>query len=259
MKRAELRLQLAQVEHRIETLEATRAKLIQEREELKVQLAGQADGSMPRAAAARPSLIEVASQRDGLLIRMGKSWKVGDRVKEGQVLVRLDDRFIRAELAASKARQERSKAAFLGAQKSAEEAKKRYERRLALAKKALATDEDAQMAGLTWQHMQAELIKSRADVKMAEAELDQALTLLDMHTIRSPVSGVIWSIRRQPGEYVKAGQTVMEVLPQRTGKWPGVKGAAMYCVAPTNGMHMLRAPGEPGRRNKIIAGSLPGC
>ena len=44
------------------------------------------------------------SPKDGILVRVGKPLKLGDRVKEGQALARLDDRLIRGELAIRRAK-----------------------------------------------------------------------------------------------------------------------------------------------------------
>ena len=51
----------------------------------------------------------------------------------------------------------------------------------------------------------------KAAVKVAQLELARAQTVLEMYTIRSPVSGVVRAIRKHRGEAVRKLETVFEI------------------------------------------------
>ena len=98
----------------------------------------------------------------------------GDRVREGQVLARLDDRELRAQVASAEA--------------SLELAESTYERAEQLRQARVITD--------------AEYERDRAARAAARAQLQQLRTRLTYSTIRSPLSGVVTEKRVEAGDLV---------------------------------------------------------
>jgi HlyD family secretion protein len=114
--------------------------------------------------------------------------KVWDRVEQGQTLLQLDDRDLKAQLGAQRAQ-------------------------VAVAEASLAriTDQLARLTAVTdARAISAEEIKTRrSDVEVAKAQLaaakatvTQTETLLERLTVRAPISGTVLQVNVRPGEYV---------------------------------------------------------
>jgi RNA polymerase sigma factor (sigma-70 family) len=140
--------------------------------------------------------------------------RVGDKVEEGQLLARLDDRVARDELAIKGEQVKAAKAEWQATIKTRDEAEQRYrtmERLLKLDQKTVSM-EDVRAAKLTWDRYFYEEVSKRAVVGMAEAEEKLAQTRLGLYEIRSPARGVITKIYKQAGEGARAYEPVFQVL-----------------------------------------------
>jgi membrane fusion protein (multidrug efflux system) len=115
-----------------------------------------------------------------------RPWDEGDRVTEGDVLARLDDRVLAARLKEAEAELERSQADF----NRAEELKRRQPG-------AISESEFSQLV---------------AAKKLAQARFDMAEKSLLDATLRSPVTGVISKRMVNAGESVGPQQPVFEIL-----------------------------------------------
>jgi len=161
------------------------------------------------ATAKEKDLIHVASPRAGIVAIVNV--KEGEAVKKGQVLLRLDDRIAVARLDIAKAKLEGSRADFEAANKSSEEARARFDRLEALAKKNAVNQEEVRAGKLAWERYQLEAASKAQAVKAAEGELKLAQTILEQHTILSPVDGVVKNVERMPGEGAKALEPVVVI------------------------------------------------
>jgi multidrug resistance efflux pump len=149
---------------------------------------------------------------------------IGDAVKKGEVLIRLDDRQAKAEL----------KLAVLSVKK------KELERKLAQAKieSAKASLDGAKAAADRVQRIkgpasQEELARTAADVARLSAEVQAAEVQaelaaldveiaklyvaaeeakLDLLTVRAPFDGLVAARNVQPGDYARGDQALMDVL-----------------------------------------------
>jgi RNA polymerase sigma factor (sigma-70 family) len=207
-QRLGLQQQLLEVEARLETLDRQRKALARRREELKARLARPAP---PRAEPKREvggDVIEVASRQDGVLTG-GPRWKQGDRVTAGQILARLDNRLARESVEIKKAKLEQTEADLQASERTCAQARKVFEHQAQ--QRDAVPQASADAAELTYQRYAAEVIRNRAAIAIARAELRQAQTVLETHVILSPVTGVIRRIDRRPGEFVKQGQTIVVV------------------------------------------------
>jgi RNA polymerase sigma factor (sigma-70 family) len=141
--------------------------------------------------------------------------KRGDAIEPGQLLVLLDDRIIVEQVANHRAKVEAARADLRTSEKTRDEAYQRYLTTEKLRRinprpgmPAIA-DEEVRGAKLTWERYKYEVDSKKATVAATEAELKQTKTILEQTEIRSRVRGVIKSIPKQPGEAVRALETVI--------------------------------------------------
>ena len=116
----------------------------------------------------------------------------GQRVEEGQVLLRLDARPLRARVAGLEAE-------LVGKRHDRDEARRELERTQELYERTLLADRDLSLAGIA-------LANAEAALKTTEARLAQARWELEYSEIRAPFAA--WLLRRQ----AEPGQTVISNL-----------------------------------------------
>ena len=107
----------------------------------------------------------------------------GQPVEAGHVLAKLDDSAARAALSVAEARRQN--------------ARDRLARQEPLHAQGVASDQA--------------LDDARAELRGAEGAYQEAHTLLDKHTIRAPYAGVVGLRKVNVGQYVPAGQPVVEL------------------------------------------------
>jgi len=116
---------------------------------------------------------------------------IGDTVKQGQVLVTLEQDDL-------KARTDQTAAAFQEAQSSCEKAKTDLERDLPLAKEGYVTQQSIDTLQNVYDVEKARVLKAKADQDYAKTQLSYA-------TIKAPINGTIATVTTQQGETVAAG------------------------------------------------------
>lgn len=116
--------------------------------------------------------VGVNSQLSGALLSVEA--EESDRVAEGRVLARLDDREIRAQLQSAEA--------------GLEVARSTFERSQRLRERQVITE--------------AEFERDRAAFAAAQAQVDQLRTRLDFATVRAPVTGIVTEKRVEAGDIV---------------------------------------------------------
>jgi multidrug efflux pump subunit AcrA (membrane-fusion protein) len=147
----------------------------------------------------------------GTEVKQYRRLKKGDTVEEGQLLARLDDRLPRSEVAIKVRKVEASKAEYDAAVKAREEFRQRLATQTKLrAGSPMATSlEDLRAVQLLYDRSLLDAVAKQQAVEVAQLELKQAQTVLEMYEIRSPVRGVVKSIRKHPGEAVRSLETVL--------------------------------------------------
>jgi multidrug resistance efflux pump len=151
---------------------------------------------------------------------------LGDEIKAGQLVGRIDTTLAAGDLAI--------KIAALGAAESearaARKTKEEAERRVSSMEASMwrvpgsVSKDDYEGARLTASRYREEEVARNAAILKIQHDLNQANTVLTMHEIRSPVSGVVASIETEPGDPVKALDTVLTVLVRSaTGQAPGAR------------------------------------
>jgi RND family efflux transporter MFP subunit len=116
---------------------------------------------------------------------------IGDRVKKGQILVRLEQDDL-------KARSDQAEAAYLEAKAAFDKAKIDLDRDKPLAKEGYISQQNIDVLQNVYDMANARVLKAKADQDYAKAQLSYA-------TITAPIGGTIASVTTQQGETVAAG------------------------------------------------------
>jgi RND family efflux transporter MFP subunit len=126
----------------------------------------------------------------------------GMRVREGQVLARLDDSTLQATLNLAEAQLEASRRAVAEVEVRLREATLTLERRLTLLRDRVVTQADVDAAQAEVDSLRARIVAAQQQVTVAEQQVALTKTNLADTVIRAPFSGVAISKDAQPGEMV---------------------------------------------------------
>lgn len=142
----------------------------------------------------------IASKGTGRLEYLGV--KVGDQVKEGQVIARLEHSDIDALLQQMTAKLKMAQAQLGAAQPELQEARLSYERVKSLLEKSFVTKSEHDMAGARLRRAVAAVRSAEAAVAAAEAERRAAEVQLENTNIRAPFDGIVVRKLAEVGEVV---------------------------------------------------------
>jgi HlyD family secretion protein len=132
---------------------------------------------------------------------------VGQKVKAGEPLFKLDDRQLQAELAARRAdlcvaeTQVKVDAALFG------DAKQQLDFAETLSDKRAISSEELARRRYATEAAQARLEAARAQVAAAGAQVKTVETQIDRSTVRAPIEGEVLQVKIHVGEYAPAGVT----------------------------------------------------
>ncbi len=148
---------------------------------------------------------QIASQVVGRVVEVNV--KDGQKVKAGDVLVRLDDIDARARLDSSSARIERLRAAIAQAETDREKALRDTNRTNQLAQRSMVTPTEVADTKSMLDKASAALSMSRNELMEAEAMRRASEEDLARTVIRAPIDGVVAGLDVEVGEVVIAGTT----------------------------------------------------
>lgn len=126
----------------------------------------------------------------------------GMRVRQGQVLARLDDSQIRAALALAEAQLGAARRSVGEMEVRLKEAQLTLGRRQQLNKEGVVGQADVDAAQAEADSLHARILSARQQEEVAARQVDVQRTLLDDTVIRAPFAGVAISKDAQPGEMV---------------------------------------------------------
>src|SRR5689334_3882316 len=126
----------------------------------------------------------------------------GVRVKEGQVLARLDDTNVKASLRLAEAQLTSAKAAREETKVRIKEADLNLKRIGDLAKSSISAQADLEHAEADAFSLKAKLEQQESDVTVAERQVASWEQQLEDNVIRAPFSGVVTSKNAPPGEMI---------------------------------------------------------
>ncbi|MBM7622618.1 efflux RND transporter periplasmic adaptor subunit [Sporohalobacter salinus] len=130
-----------------------------------------------------------------------------DQVKEGQLLLKLDQAIEKAELEKAEGNLEVARARLDNARKNFKRIKSLYEKNVTSKSEYDSTKSKYEVA--------------RAQVKQAKAALNSAETKLNKTTIESPIKGVIAQKKIELGEMATTGKPVAEIVQLRPLEFEG--------------------------------------
>ncbi|MEZ5853391.1 MAG: efflux RND transporter periplasmic adaptor subunit [Hyphomicrobiaceae bacterium] len=159
----------------------------------------------------------VANRRSGIAARVAGivdavTFEIGQRVKRGDVLVRLDKRRLEIALSAAEAAIGVAKAGIDVANAKAKRASMAFERQAGLKKSTAfsrSTYDDLEQAAL---QSQSERAQAEAQLRTAEASRDTARYNLDHAEIRAPFDGIVLQRSAHVGQYLQQGEKVATLL-----------------------------------------------
>jgi RND family efflux transporter MFP subunit len=126
----------------------------------------------------------------------------GMKVKEGQVLARLDDTNIKTSLAVAQAQLESARAALDETRAQLKQANQEYQRITELAKQHIASQSDLDLAESNAKSLQAHLAQQEVDVTVADRTVAMWQQQMDDMIIRAPFAGIVTTKDAQPGEMI---------------------------------------------------------
>ncbi len=122
----------------------------------------------------------------------------GDRVRADQLLLQLDDRLIKRELALAEAREEEAKVL-------ADDAGQQLDELVALA-------EDDNVAASEVRRARASFAAARAAAEATKAERARIAVIADYHRLTAPFNGIVAQRHVAQGEWLNPGDTVYQLV-----------------------------------------------
>ena len=202
----------------------------EERQQVSAEVDGKIDLLAVRAAADdpkdavyvyHPRELAEAKRNPAFVPEKFRLLKEGQTVKAGQVLCWLDDQIVTTQMNAAKA----AKGAATDVQASAEEGVALTQKKLALTRSTerggAAALADVLQDQITLTRFQENLANARQSIVKAQSEYDQAYVQFNKHRVTSSVNGFVRTINRRAGEFVKAGERILEIQATDTVRLEG--------------------------------------
>ena len=126
----------------------------------------------------------------------------GMRVKEGDVLARLDDTEAKAQLALAKAQLSAARAQIAEIRAQLVQAERDYARQRGLADRQLISTQALEAALTQRDMLRARLASTEEQIRVAQESVVVAQVQLDNTVVRAPFSGVVVAKAAQPGEMI---------------------------------------------------------
>lgn len=157
-----------------------------------------------------PTSSVVASRIPGLIVEV--SVQVGDRVNEGDRLVRLDTELLGIELGAAEAARNEAEAGLTVAEADLALAQQAFERIERLKTSPAFSQGQFNDLGQQLQRAQGQIAQAQARIKSADVSIARSRYNLENAEITAPFSGTILERQAQPGEYITTGSAVATLL-----------------------------------------------
>jgi multidrug efflux pump subunit AcrA (membrane-fusion protein) len=137
-----------------------------------------------------------------------KRLRIGDPVTKGMVVCLLNDLEALVQIEAS----QKIKIASEQAIKESREGTVSIEKSLDILRKSGASPTEILNAEATLSRYRENIFTGERELAKADADEKRAMVLRSKHRSTAAVSGIITNIMQEPGQYVKAGEPMMEIL-----------------------------------------------
>jgi HlyD family secretion protein len=148
--------------------------------------------------------VTIGAQVSGRIVELDADFN--SVVKDKQIIAKLDDTVLRAQVEQAKANLDQAAANVQKAEVGEMDGLRQYKRQQLLREQQLVADATVEAAEVTYKEAVANTILMKAQVEQNKAQLDQAKLNLSYATIYSPVNGIVLS------RAVDVGQTVAASL-----------------------------------------------
>jgi RND family efflux transporter MFP subunit len=146
--------------------------------------------------------VKIASPKSGLVTRVAV--KVGDRVKAGDLLFQLDDREVRARVAAMEAQLESMKSTLAVEEVTTADWTDQVDRFSKLERDKVATEDELKRRQFNLQAARARVASTKAAILASNRQLEQARTDLEILSVRAPRDGQLLQVNVREGEFATA-------------------------------------------------------
>jgi RND family efflux transporter MFP subunit len=126
----------------------------------------------------------------------------GMKVKEGQVVARLDDTNIKTSLDVAQAQLESAKTAVEETRALLKQAESEFQRTTNLVRQNIASQSDLDKAESDAKSLAARLARQERDITVAERQVDLWQQQMNDMVIRAPFAGIVTTKDAQPGEMI---------------------------------------------------------
>lgn len=180
------------------------------------------------------AIVKIGAQATGRLTSLPV--KVGDAVGRGQLIARIDDRDLSAQMAQAEATLARTRADLAAARAEADYARDNLARQAELFSQGVVARDALDQAGREDQVKAKTLAAKAAAVAEAGAAIKVVSTRLTHTRIESPIDGVVSQVTVQEGETVVTGLQTVNLItvldPSRLEMWIYVDETDVGQVAP---------------------------
>ncbi len=149
--------------------------------------------------------VEVGAQVSGRITELYADFN--DKVTKGQVIAKLDEQVLAAQITSSSASLALANANVNKAQVALADAERQLKRQKTLQEQQLIAGATVEAAEVAYDTAKASLVAAKAQAQQASAQLAQAKTNLSYATIYSPVDGVVLSRAVEKGQTVQSSMT----------------------------------------------------
>lgn len=187
--------------------------------------------------------------------RYFKKLRQGAQVSKDQIVAIIDPKLAIADMAVKHSKMLAAAAERDSSSKLLAEADQRLRSAQLLRSKNSISDEDFRSAQLAVDRYSFETKAKAQSLNQAKTELLAARTVLMMHEVRSAQDGIVRTLNKQPGEALKAGDTILDIQDLERLRVEGfveIQNAAALDV----GMKVDIEPTRPVSPSLILSGHL---
>ncbi len=156
------------------------------------------------------AIVKVGTRATGTLTYL--KYQVGDFVKQGELIVKIDDREILSNIKNAEAQVEEQKRDLEAKEAQYIYSKTNYERELRLLEKEFTTRDNVDKARTEMDVVRAEVELAKARIKEAQERLNALNVSLSYTKIYAPISGFVSAVSTQQGETVVAGLSAPNLI-----------------------------------------------